>query len=74
MEINPSEDNNLGDSSSETRINWDTEPLGVDMSHTCGGRNKHKELRGEKFYWEKAIESGDGWNIPTYKDILDTLG
>jgi hypothetical protein len=36
-----------GSPSSITRTNWDALPLGEDLSHLCGGRNKHPALAGE---------------------------
>jgi hypothetical protein len=36
-----------GSPSSITRTDWDSLPLGEDLSHLCGGRNKHPALAGE---------------------------
>ena len=36
-----------GSPSTITRTDWDALPLGEDLSHLCGGRNKHPRLASE---------------------------
>jgi hypothetical protein len=54
------------------KTDWDSLPLGENLSHLCGGRNKHKTASEV----EATAPTGDGWNIPTASAILSdpTLG
>lgn len=55
-----------------SKTDWDSLPLGEDLSHLCGGLNKHKPSAEAT----DIAPSGDGWNIPTASAILSnpTLG
>jgi hypothetical protein len=54
------------------KTDWDSLPLGEDLSHLCGGKNRHKTATEVT----DLAPSGDGWNIPTASAILSdpTLG
>lgn len=77
---------NAGSPASLTRTDWDNLPLGENLSHLCGGTNKHPKgghqsnveqeiAKAEREDEEKKNRDGSGWRpSATAKEMLENLG